>query len=172
MKALVLDLRNNPGGLLVTAVELAELFLEPGRMITYTEGRLRDQRMRFSAHARKPYTTLPMAVLVNRGSAAASEIVAGALYDWKRASVIGAPTLGRSAIQTIIPIADGAALRLTTANWFTPTGQSVHGRGVQPHHVVEARTGTVPAPWRGAESFAQDPDVQAAKRELTRRLGR
>ena len=137
MKALVLDLRNNPGGLLTAAVEVTEEFTDDGKLVVYTEGRVRNQNMRFSAHAKKSYPTLPMVVLVNQGSASASEIVAGALQDWGRAIVVGTPTFGKGSVQTIIPLSDGSGLRLTTAKYYTPKGRSIHGKGIAPDIVVE-----------------------------------
>ena len=137
MKALVLDLRNNPGGLLTAAVEVTEEFIDDGKLVVYTEGRVRNQNMRFSAHAKKSYPTLPMVVLVNQGSASASEIVAGALQDWGRAIVVGTQTFGKGSVQTIIPLSDGSGLRLTTAKYFTPKGRSIHGKGITPDIVVE-----------------------------------
>ena len=138
MKALILDLRNNPGGLLTAAVEVTEEFIDDGKLVVYTEGRVRNQNMRFSAHAKKSYPTLPMVVLVNQGSASASEIVAGALQDWGRAIVVGTQTFGKGSVQTIIPLSDGSGLRLTTAKYYTPKGRSIHGTGITPDIVVEA----------------------------------
>jgi carboxyl-terminal processing protease len=138
MKALVLDLRNDPGGLLTAAVEVTEKFIEDGKLVVYTEGRVRNQNMRFSAHAKKGYTKVPMVVLVNQGSASASEIVAGALQDWGRAIVVGTQSFGKGSVQTIIPLSDGSGLRLTTAKYFTPKGRSIHGKGITPDIVVEA----------------------------------
>src|SRR5213594_1477906 len=137
MKALVLDLRGNPGGLLTAAVEVTEEFIDDGKLVVYTEGRVRNQNMRFSAHAKKSYPALPMVVLVNQGSASASEIVAGALQDWGRAIVVGSQTFGKGSVQTIIPLSDGSGLRLTTAKYFTPKGRSIHGKGITPDIVVE-----------------------------------
>ena len=137
MKALVLDLRGNPGGLLTAAVEVTEEFIDDGKLVVYTEGRVRNQNMRFSAHAKKSYPNLPMVVLVNQGSASASEIVAGALQDWGRAIVVGTQTFGKGSVQTIIPLSDGSGLRLTTAKYFTPKGRSIHGKGITPDIVVE-----------------------------------
>jgi carboxyl-terminal processing protease len=137
MKALVLDLRNNPGGLLTSAVEVSEKFLDDGKLVVYTEGRVRNQNMRFSAHAKKPLNSMPMVVLVNQGSASASEIVAGALQDYNRAVVVGTQTFGKGSVQTIIPLSDGSGLRLTTAKYFTPKGRSIHGKGIAPDIVVE-----------------------------------
>ena len=137
MKALVLDLRNDPGGLLTAAVEITEKFIEDGKLVVYTEGRVRNQNMRFTAHAKRPWSKMPMVVLVNQGSASASEIVAGALQDWGRAIVVGNQTFGKGSVQTIIPLSDGSGLRLTTAKYFTPKGRSIHGKGITPDIVVE-----------------------------------
>jgi carboxyl-terminal processing protease len=137
MKSLILDLRNNPGGLLTAAVEVSEKFVDDGKLVVYTEGRVRNQNMRFSAHAKKAYNALPMVVLVNQGSASASEIVAGALQDWGRAMVVGTQTFGKGSVQTIIPLSDGSGLRLTTAKYFTPKGRSIHGKGITPDIIVE-----------------------------------
>jgi carboxyl-terminal processing protease len=137
MKALVLDLRNNPGGLLTAAVEVSEKFIEDGKLVVYTEGRIRNQNMRFTAHAKRPYTNLSMVVLVNQGSASASEIVAGALQDWGRAVVLGTQSFGKGSVQTIIPLSDGSGLRLTTAKYYTPKGRMIHGKGITPDILVE-----------------------------------
>jgi carboxyl-terminal processing protease len=148
-KAMVLDLRNNPGGLLTSAVEVAEKFLEDGKLVVYTEGRVRNQNMRFSAHAKKPLSTVPMVVLINQGSASASEIVAGALQDYNRAVVVGTQSFGKGSVQTIIPLSDGSGLRLTTAKYFTPKGRSIHGKGITPDIVVEVpkeKNGVTPKP--------------------------
>ena len=137
MKALVLDLRNNPGGLLTSAVEVSEKFLDDGKLVVYTEGRVRNQNMRFTAHAKRPHTKIPMVVLVNQGSASASEIVAGALQDYGRAKVVGTQSFGKGSVQTIIPLSDGAGLRLTTAKYFTPKGRSIQGKGITPDVIAE-----------------------------------
>lgn len=137
LQGLVLDLRNDPGGLLTAAVEVTEKFLEDGKLVVYTEGRVRNQSMRFTAHAKKPYLDFPIVVLVNQGSASASEIVAGALQDWGRGIVLGTTTFGKGSVQTIIPLSDGSGLRLTTAKYFTPKGRSIHGKGIAPDIVVE-----------------------------------
>ena len=137
MKALILDLRNNPGGLLTAAVEVSEKFIDDGKLVVYTEGRVRNQNMRFSAHAKRGYSQMPMVVLVNQGSASASEIVAGALQDWGRATIVGTQTFGKGSVQTIIPLSDGSGLRLTTAKYFTPKGRSIHGKGITPDVIVE-----------------------------------
>ena len=146
IQGLILDLRNNPGGLLTSSVEVAEKFLEPGKLVVYTEGRVRNQNMRFQASAKRGYTDFPMVVLVNQGSASASEIVAGALQDWGRAVLLGTQTFGKGSVQTIIPLSDGSGLRLTTAKYFTPKGRSIHGKGITPDIVVELPKPPAPAP--------------------------
>ncbi len=167
MKALILDLRNNPGGLLTAAVEVSEKFIDDGRLVVYTEGRVRNQNMRFSAHAKRGYVDMPMVVLVNQGSASASEIVAGALQDWGRAVVVGTQTFGKGSVQTIIPLSDGSGLRLTTAKYFTPKGRSIHGKGITPDIIVEIPKESAPKerPLPSAdplEDLKKDVQVQRA----------
>jgi carboxyl-terminal processing protease len=166
MKAIVLDLRNNPGGLLTSAVEVTEKFIEDGKLVVYTEGRVRNQNMRFSAHAKKAYNAIPMVVLVNQGSASASEIVAGALQDYGRAIVVGVQTFGKGSVQTIIPLSDGSGLRLTTAKYFTPKGRSIHGKGISPDIVVEVPkdpSGKPPVPSLDpTEEMKKDVQLQRA----------
>jgi carboxyl-terminal processing protease len=137
IQGLVLDLRNDPGGLLTSSVEVAEKFLDAGRLVVYTEGRVRNQNMRFQANSKRVYSDFPMVVLVNQGSASASEIVAGALQDWGRAVILGTQSFGKGTVQTIIPLSDGSGLRLTTAKYYTPKGRSIHGKGITPDIVVE-----------------------------------
>ncbi len=137
MQALVLDLRNNPGGLLDVAVNVAERFIEKGKMIVYTQGRQGSQDFKFVSRAANPILDLPMVVLVNEGSASGSEIVAGCLQDHKRAIVLGTKSFGKGSVQTVIPLSDGSALRLTTSKYFTPSGKQIHGKGVMPDIVVE-----------------------------------
>jgi carboxyl-terminal processing protease len=132
------DVRYNPGGLLSAAVEVSEEFLGDGKLIVYTEGRVRNQNMRFNAHAKHAITDVPLVVLVNGGSASASEIVAGAIQDHGRGVVLGTQTFGKGSVQTIIPLSDGSGLRLTTARYYTPKGRSIHGKGITPDIVVEA----------------------------------
>jgi carboxyl-terminal processing protease len=166
-RALILDLRNNPGGLLTAAVEVSEKFIDDGKLVVYTEGRVKNQNMRFTAHAKKSVTQLPMVVLVNQGSASASEIVAGALQDWGRAVVVGTQTFGKGSVQTIIPLSDGSGLRLTTAKYFTPKGRTIHGKGIAPDIVVEVPKESVPKerPLPSAdpvEDLKKDVQVQRA----------
>ncbi len=141
LKGLILDLRNNPGGLLNQAVDSADLFLEEG-LIVYTEGRGGSQDMKFYAHPNKTPRRYPMIVLVNHGSASASEIVAGALKAHSRAVILGTQTFGKGSVQTIIPLEDKSGLRLTTARYFTPDGVSIQAKGITPDVVIEA----LPAP--------------------------
>lgn len=136
IKGLVLDLRNNPGGLLTQAVRVADLFLDSG-MIVYTEGRLESQKQKYFARKEGSWTEFPMVVLVNGGSASASEIVAGALQDHKRAVILGTKTFGKGSVQTILPLDDNSALRLTTARYFTPKGRSIQATGIVPDIVFE-----------------------------------
>ncbi len=136
-KAFVLDLRNNPGGLLNQAVFVSDLFLDKGQLIVYTSGRMKNQDLRFTAEHSSNFPKFPMVVLVNAGSASASEIVAGALQDHKRAVVLGTKTFGKGSVQTVIPLSDGSGLRLTTAKYFTPKGRSIHGTGIEPDIMVE-----------------------------------
>jgi carboxyl-terminal processing protease len=136
MRGLVLDLRNNPGGLLSQAVQVADVFLDGG-MIVYTDGRLENQKQKYFAHKAGTWDAFPMIVLVNGGSASASEIVAGALQDQKRALVVGQATFGKGSVQTILPLDENAALRLTTARYYTPSGRSIQAKGIEPDIAVE-----------------------------------
>ena len=135
--ALILDLRNDPGGLLNQAVAVSDMFLDKGQLIVYTQGRVKNQDLRFTAEHSNGFPRWPMVVLVNGGSASASEIVAGALQDWKRAVILGTKTFGKGSVQTVIPLSDGSGLRLTTAKYFTPRGRSIHGIGIMPDILVE-----------------------------------
>jgi carboxyl-terminal processing protease len=157
IQGLVLDLRNNPGGLLTSAVEVTEKFLEPGKLVVYTEGRVRNQNMRFSSNSKRTFTDFPIVVLVNQGSASASEIVAGALQDWGRAVVLGTQSFGKGSVQTIIPLSDGSGLRLTTAKYFTPKGRSIHGKGITPDILVEGPKTTAAASGGDKDNPAPTP---------------
>jgi len=129
---LVFDLRNNPGGLLDEAVSVAELFLERQQPIVTTKGRLRNQNLEFRSRITGPLNKVPLVVLINEGSASASEIVAGAIQDLHRGVVIGTKSHGKASVQTIFPLRDGSALKLTTSKYFTPNGRSIHGHGIAP----------------------------------------
>ena len=135
LKGLVLDLRNNPGGLLKEAVSVSNEFIGSG-LIVYTKGRVEDQNMTFSADGSNTQPDYPMIVLVNGGSASASEIVAGALQDHKRAIILGTQTFGKGSVQTIIPLSDGSAVRLTTSKYYTPSGRSIQAKGIEPDIIV------------------------------------
>ncbi len=152
LRGLILDLRNDPGGLLNGAVAVTAAFVKPDSLVVYTEGRTEDAKMRLTA-SRENYLRpmqpdylknlpegvkqVPMVVLVNSGSASASEIVAGALQDHKRAVVMGTRTFGKGSVQTILPLGNGTAIKLTTARYFTPSGRSIQAKGIEPDIVVE-----------------------------------
>jgi carboxyl-terminal processing protease len=138
-KGLILDLRNDPGGLLEQAVRVSDEFLKGG-LIVYTEGRNRQQTGRFYAtSASDKFSGVPMVVLINEGSASASEIVAGALKDQKRALIVGTKSFGKGSVQTILPLDDGSALRLTTALYYTPSGITINEKGIVPDVVVDEK---------------------------------
>ena len=148
LKGIVLDLRNDPGGLLEQAVEVTDRFIDDG-LIVYIEGRKKeDNKMKFFAHKSNTDYKGPLVILVNEGSASASEIVAAALQDYKRAIVVGKKTFGKGSVQTIFPLGDGSAVRLTTAKYYTPKGRSIQGEGVTPDIVVDANV------TRGKEKIA------------------
>ena len=155
LKGLILDLRNDPGGLLNTAVSVSGAFLKAGDLVVYTDGRTEDAKMRLT-NARENYLrpgeadylknlpawtkTVPLVVLVNGGSASASEIVAGALQDHKRALIVGTQSFGKGSVQTILPLNNGTAIKLTTARYFTPSGRSIQAKGITPDIAVEEAT--------------------------------
>lgn len=158
ISALVLDLRNNPGGLLEQAISVSDRFLEGGQLIVYTKGRLSGQNMKGFSKNEPAHLDYPMVVLINAGSASASEIVAGALQDLGRATIIGTPSFGKGSVQTIIPLSNGSGLRLTTAHYFTPKGQVINDKGITPDLVVEEKQ---------AEEEGKDAEVQRRNRRLT-----
>jgi len=135
LRGLVLDLRNNPGGLLNAAVGVSDLFLNNG-LIVYTEGKIKDSNLKFNAKPNELLKQIPIIVLVNGGSASASEIVAGALQDHKRAIIMGEKTFGKGSVQTILPMNDETALKLTTARYYTPSGRSIQASGIEPDMIV------------------------------------
>jgi carboxyl-terminal processing protease len=137
MDSLVIDLRNNPGGLLDKAVQVSERFLAKGLLVVSIKGRDLKQNAEFRASYGKPQTDLPIILLVNGGSASGSEIMAGAFQDHKRAVLLGAKTFGKGSVQTVLPLADGSALKLTTSKYFTPSGRTIHNIGISPDITVD-----------------------------------
>jgi carboxyl-terminal processing protease len=136
INSLILDLRNNPGGLLNSAVSVTSQFLPPNKLVVYIKGRKGD-RTEYNTSDDRPSYDVPMIVLVNEGSASASEIVAGALKDWDRAVILGAKTFGKGSVQSVIPLSDGSGLRLTTAIYYTPKGTSIQATGIVPDIIVK-----------------------------------
>ncbi len=136
IKGLILDLRNNPGGVLNAAVEVSDTFLTDG-LIVYTEGRVPDSSLKFNAKPVDMLNGAPVVVLVNGGSASASEIVAGALQDQRRAVIVGYQTFGKGSVQTVLPMNNKSALKLTTARYYTPSGRSIQAEGITPDIVLD-----------------------------------
>ncbi|MDZ4199649.1 MAG: S41 family peptidase [Kiritimatiellia bacterium] len=168
MRALVLDLRNNPGGLLQSAVEVSQLFLPSGSLVVTTEGRGQNSRAEFTARSRRAPRSYPMAILINSGSASASEIVCGALQDHGRAVLVGEKSFGKGSVQSVIPVDETSALRLTTARYLTPGRRPIHGYGIEPDIVVglspaelrEIFQGGEAPPEPGLPSRTKPKDVQ------------
>ncbi len=154
----ILDLRSNPGGLLHQAVEIADYFLDSGRIV-YTKGRRNDQNTVFSAHATGG-EKYPLVVLVNEGSASASEIVAGAVQAHKRGIIVGTQTFGKGSVQTIIPLPDGAGLRMTTARYYTPDDRSIQARGITPDVVVPFIPCIPPEKGSAERKFIKEIDLE------------
>ncbi|MBI4389390.1 MAG: PDZ domain-containing protein [Nitrospinae bacterium] len=167
---LVLDLRNNPGGLLNQAVEVSDRFLDKDNLIVYTKGRAEEQNMRFTTHEKVQRVNYPMIVLVNGGSASASEIVAGALQDLGRAVVLGTQTFGKGSVQTIIPLSDGSALRLTTARYYTPSGRVIQENGITPDIVIEQVPQAEEAMEKADKESEKDKKVQSEKEKMRKFL--
>lgn len=162
LKGIVLDMRNNPGGLLDQAVSVSDFFLSKGRIVTI-KGRRDEQRKDFDAKKDGLEPTLPLTVLINAGSASASEIVAGALQDNKRALLVGDKTFGKGSVQTVIPLNDGAGVKLTTALYYTPSGRSIQAEGIEPDFKVPLQDGE-----KEKDLFAQGHQVR--ERDLSRHL--
>jgi len=139
LKGLVLDLRNNPGGILCASVDVASLFLDGGNVV-YTEGRVANADASYDADPLDVTNDVPLVVLINQGSASASEIVAGALQDHGRAVIMGTRSFGKGSVQTVLPLSDSRAIKLTTALYFTPNGRSIQAEGIVPDIVVERAT--------------------------------
>jgi carboxyl-terminal processing protease len=139
LQSTILDLRNNPGGLLTAAVEVSEQFLPNGKLVVYTKGR-ESKKDEWFAKGKDQMDDAPMIILVNEGSASASEIVAGALQDYGRAVIVGTTSFGKGSVQTILPLGDGSGLRLTTAKYYTPKGRSIQSTGITPDIVVKPQS--------------------------------
>src|ERR1700719_4894285 len=158
VKGLVLDLRDNPGGLLNQAVQVGDEFLDGG-LIVYTQGRQENQQQKYFSHRKKDFVDYPMVVLVNGGSASASEIVAGALQDQRRAISVGTQTFGKGSVQTILPLDDHSALRLTTARYYTPTGRSIQAVGINPDVEVAPPKETIASITQNGGEFDENPEM-------------
>lgn len=175
IQGLILDLRNNPGGLLTAAVGVSKQFLESGKMIVSIKGRTGENTEYLARPNGEIYEYYPMIVLVNQGSASASEIVAAALQDWGKAVIVGKTTFGKGSVQTILPLSDGSGLRLTTAKYYTPKGKSIHSVGVKPDIVVEPKAVTVAkvgdskgeAPGTPSASLSPHPSTPTSSEEKT-----
>lgn len=164
LKGLILDLRNNPGGLLQEAVAVSNLFLDSG-LIVYTKGRAAGNDYTFNADGAKSQPDYPMIVLVNGGSASASEIVAGALQDHKRAAILGTATFGKGSVQVIMPLSDGSALKITTSKYYTPSGRSIQAKGIEPDIVV-GETGKGHIKEKDLDGHLAGEDVREKKTEI------
>jgi len=162
LKGVILDLRNNPGGLLEQAVNVSDTFLSSGKIVSI-KGKTPDQQKDFEAKAEPGDVTAPLVVLINAGSASASEIVAGALKDHKRAILVGEKTFGKGSVQTVIPLSDGSGIKLTTALYYTPNGRSIQAEGIEPDFMV---------PLQDSESDRDklSANHQFRERDLTRHL--
>ena len=153
----ILDLRNNPGGLLTAAVDVSEQFLPNGKLVVFTKNR-EGKKDEWLAKSKDQMDELPMIILVNEGSASASEIVAGALQDWGRAVIVGTTSFGKGSVQTILPLGDGSGLRLTTAKYYTPKGRSIQSTGITPDIVVK-----LPAQAKDGKPAEKESDGRAVK---------
>ena len=162
LQSTILDLRNNPGGLLTSAVEVSEQFLPGGKLIVYTKGR-ESKKDEWIAKGKDQMDDSPMIILVNEGSASASEIVAGALQDYGRAVIVGTTSFGKGSVQTILPLGDGSGLRLTTAKYYTPKGRSIQSTGITPDIIVKAQPPTVVAKTGEAKPGEKEGDQKQAK---------
>lgn len=168
MTAFILDLRNNPGGLLDVAVDVAGKFIERNKLVVSTKARREEQNLEFRANDPKPVTDMPMVILINEGSASGSEIVAGCLQDYKRALIMGVKSFGKGSVQTIIPLNDGSALRLTTSKYYTPLKQVIHGKGIMPDIVVEANAIEDQTEKPGSKDIKSDEVFDQLEKDVTR----
>jgi len=161
-KGMILDLRRNPGGLLSAAIDVAELFVPKGELIVYTLGRDEDQSRRYVAQARKREWDGPLVVLIDAGSASASEIVAGAVRDLEVGILVGTHSFGKASVQNVYELPDNSALKLTTAYYYTSSGTQIDGKGIAPHRVVEPEYLEEEDPGREENEMLRDPQVAAA----------
>ncbi len=159
LKGLVMDLRYNPGGLLDQAVAVSDLFLNEG-LIVYTDGRRPEEKTEFRARKEGTFGDFPMVVLINGGSASAAEIVAGALQDNKRAVVVGVKSFGKASVQTIRPLNDGSALKLTVARYYTPSGRSIQATGIEPDIKVDQKVAEAADGKSQAQTFIREKDLK------------
>lgn len=170
VQSTILDLRNNPGGLLTAAVEVSEQFLPNGKLVVYTKGR-ESKKDEWFAKGKDQMDDSPMIILVNEGSASASEIVAGALQDYGRAVIVGTTSFGKGSVQTILPLGDGSGLRLTTAKYYTPKGRSIQSTGITPDIVVKPQQPTTVAK-ADAKPGEKDTDGKTTKSSIAAPLGK
>ncbi len=167
IQGLIVDVRNNPGGLLTAAVGVSEQFLPAGKLVVSIQGR-NGKKDEYRARPNKKHYQYPMIVLINKGSASASEIVAAAMQDWGKAVVIGTTSFGKGSVQTILPLSDGSGLRLTTAKYYTPKGKSIHTIGVQPDIVIDPKAiQAAKQKAEGGEKGKKKETVTAAKAKET-----
>jgi len=162
LQSTILDLRNNPGGLLTSAVEVSEQFLPSGKLVVYTKGR-ESKKDEWVSKGKDQMDDSPMIILVNEGSASASEIVAGALQDYGRAVIVGTTSFGKGSVQTILPLGDGSGLRLTTAKYYTPKGRSIQSTGITPDIVVKTQPPTTVAKAGEAKSGEKEGEQKQPK---------
>ena len=166
--AIILDLRNNPGGLLESAVEVCSRFIEKGKLVVFVEGRGDNARVDYHALPSEKMLDTPIAILVNGNSASAAEIVSGCLQDYKRAVLIGEKTFGKGSVQSIIPMPDKSAIRLTIAKYYTPSKRVIHKHGIEPNVVVDIDPGTESQIY--SQSFGYPgvvmPDFEGAVRDI------
>jgi carboxyl-terminal processing protease len=170
VQSTILDLRNNPGGLLTAAVEVSEQFLPGGKLVVYTKGR-ESKKDEWFAKGKDQMDDSPMIILVNEGSASASEIVAGALQDYGRAVIVGTTSFGKGSVQTILPLGDGSGLRLTTAKYYTPKGRSIQSTGITPDIVVKPQQPTTVAKAE-TKPGEKEADGKAAKSSVPAAQGK
>jgi carboxyl-terminal processing protease len=159
IQSIILDLRNNPGGLLSMAVEVSEQFLESGKLVVFIKDR-RGEKDEFTSRNTVQVKNYPMVVLVNEGSASASEIVAGALQDWGKAIVVGTQTFGKGSVQTVVPLSDGSGLRLTTARYYTPKGKSIQSTGIAPDIVIKPPVSKTAKEGKKEKTMLREKDLE------------